>query len=481
MDPVDRRSFLKKSGLTGGAVVAGSFIQTLTTASSVLAAPRTRAAGRSALSTSVDSPYGPLAPVADQNGDAILALPPGFAYVTFSKTGATMTDGTTVPRNHDGMGAFVGPGGTWRLIRNHEVRNAPGDNRRAVLGPQGTKYDPLGGGGTVTLDYDFQQRRLVRDFVSLSGTIVNCAGGLFLRQMGWITCEETVAGPAQGWGRKHGYCFLVPVSADGPVPAVPLPAMGRFAHEAVAQDMSTGLIYETEDSGNDSGFYRFRPAHRADLTAGGTLEMLAIGGRPNYSTLTGQTIGAPLPVRWVRIANADPNLEGGEPDVAAQGLASGGALFNRLEGIWWDAQTRTFFFASTSGGNAGCGQIWQYNPARETLTLFFESPGGTVLDSPDNLLVTPRGGILLCEDDATGQDNDTHPLAPGIVDVNRIIGLTPDARSFEFAVNRLNDSEFAGACFSPDARTLFVNIFGDGDAGSGMTCAIAGPWSRGPL
>ena len=77
--------------------------------------------------------------------------------------------------------------------------------------------------------------------------------------------------------------------------------------------------------------------------------------------------------------------------------------------------------------------------------------------------------------------DDTHPLAPGIVDVNRIIGLTPDARSFEFAVNRLNDSEFAGACFSPDARTLFVNIFGDGDAGSGMTCAITGPWSTGPL
>ena len=65
--------------------------------------------------------------------------------------------------------------------------------------------------------------------------------------------------------------------------------------------------------------------------------------------------------------------------------------------------------------------------------------------------------------------------------MNRIIGLTPDARSFEFAVNRLNDSEFAGACFSPDARTLFVNIFGDGEAGSGMSCAITGPWSRGPL
>ena len=37
--------------------------------------------------------------------------------------------------------------------------------------------------------------------------------------------------------------------------------------------------------------------------------------------------------------------------------------------------------------------------------------------------------------------------------------------------------EFAGACVSHDGSTLFVNLFGDGDApGSGMTCAITGPW-----
>lgn len=52
---------------------------------------------------------------------------------------------------------------------------------------------------------------------------------------------------------------------------------------------------------------------------------------------------------------------------------------------------------------------------------------------------------------------------------------------FEFAVNILNDSEFAGCCFSPDGEILFVNLFGDGSLGSGMTCAIWGPWERGPL
>lgn len=480
MVQIDRRGFLLRGGAAAGGAVAATYMDTLTRAAQALAAPAPPGAVRAA-TTLIPSPYGPLAPVADQRGVEVLALPPGFTYVTFSRTGEAMTDGTPVPRNHDGMGAFAGPGGTIRLVRNHENRNAPGDPNLAVRGPEGTKYDPRGGGGTVTIDYDFQRRELVRDFVSLNGTIVNCAGGLYLRQLGWITCEETVAGPRQGWARPHGYCFLVPTSADGPVPALPLPAMGRFAHEAVAQDLRTGFIYETEDSGNDSGFYRFRPANRADLTAGGSLDMLAVDGRPNHVTLTGQTVGRELPVRWVRIPDPDPDLEAGRPEVAAQGLAGGGALFNRLEGIWYDLSTGDVFFCSTSGGNAGMGQVWRYRPSRETLTLFFESPGGSVLDSPDNLYVTPRGAILLCEDDASGQDDDTHPLAPGITDVNRLVGLTRDARPFEFAVNRLNDSELAGACFGPDARTLFVNIFGDDTPGSGMTCAITGPWHLGPL
>jgi hypothetical protein len=41
--------------------------------------------------------------------------------------------------------------------------------------------------------------------------------------------------------------------------------------------------------------------------------------------------------------------------------------------------------------------------------------------------------------------------------------------------------QLAGACFSLDGQTLFVNIFGDGSRGSGMICAISGPWERGPL
>jgi secreted PhoX family phosphatase len=479
MAMLDRRSFITHGAAAAGAAAAGTTLfQTLNNAAG--ASPPARGHG-GPKGRKGDGGYGQLARVADQNGDEILALPEGFEYVTFSKIGETMSDGTPVPVAHDGMAAFKGHGNTTLLIRNHEVRTGPGTVEGSAQASADRKYDPLGVGGNVTLLFDTRRGRLERHFVSFAGSIVNCAGGIAYRDVGWITAEETVAGPNQGWGQKHGYNFLVRTSARGPEKSPPLSAMGRFAHEACATDPRTGIVYQTEDDGNDSGFYRFRPRDPRDLTRGGRLEMLAVKGEPARQMITGQEIGRALRVGWVRIDDPDPDLEGGATSVALQGIAKGGALFNRLEGIWYDARSRGFYFNSTSGGDAACGQVWHYDPHRDRLTLFFESPGGSVLDSPDNLLVTPRGGILLCEDDATGTDDDTHPLAPGIVDVNRLIGINRNGEAFEFAVNVLNDSEFAGATVSHDGRVLFVNLFGDGSPGSGMTCAITGPWHRGAL
>ena len=44
--------------------------------------------------------------------------------------------------------------------------------------------------------------------------------------------------------------------------------------------------------------------------------------------------------------------------------------------------------------------------------------------------------------------------------MNRLIGITQGGDAFEFAVNVLNGSELAGACFSPSGKTLFFNLFG---------------------
>jgi hypothetical protein len=242
---------------------------------------------------------------------------------------------------------------------------------------------------------------------------------------------------------------------------------------------------QTEDAGNTSGFYRAIPKDPANLYKGGKLEMLAIKGRPQANLITGQSVGVRLPVEWVTIDNPDPNLEGGAPSCFNQGLTKDGAAFNRLEGVFTGLDGRSIYFVSTSGGEARYGQLWHYIPAdklngEDQLVLVFESPAGSVLDSPDNICITPRGRIIFCEDDASN-DGDGHPLAPGITDLNRLIGMGGLGEPFEFAINLLNDSEPAGACFSPDGSVMFVNIFGDGSAGSGITCAIWGPWERGPL
>jgi secreted PhoX family phosphatase len=477
---VSRRSFLKRSTLVAGGFVTATTLQTLAAHTAYAKECKPDARGRSKGPTGKG--YGALKPVTDQNGDLILALPDGFHYTTFSKTGDAMSDGFATPAIHDGMSAFKGPDGTIRLIRNHEIRNAAGNFAFGVVGSAATRYDALASGGCTTIDYDPKHKRIVRDFISINGTLVNCSGGRAYNDVGWITSEETTSGPNNGYSKKHGYNFLVRADINAPEPAVALTAMGRFEHEAAVADLESGIVYQTEDSGGKSGFYRFLPNDPGNLVAGGVLQMARIRGLNGYDTRTNQTVGTELRVEWVTIDNPDPDPITSSTSCFAQGLDKGGARWNRLEGIS-RGEDGTMYFVSTSGGNAARGQLWQFIPSITgggTLVLVFESPNSSVLDSPDNLCVTPGGGILFCEDDAS-VDSDTHPLAPGITDINRLVGMGRSGEPFEFAVNIFSDSEFAGACFSPDGEILFVNIQGGNSIGSGMTCAITGPWRRGAL
>jgi secreted PhoX family phosphatase len=503
MTTMDRRAFLGRGlAATGGALLSSMALDRL-----CARAEGATLSGSAPVAAPGDG-YGPLAPVADQRGLEILALPAGFSYVTFGHIGAPMSDGHPTPLALDGMAAFPAANGRVRLVRNHEDRNLPGAG--SVAGTAELRWDPQAGGGTTTLDYDPATRTLVRDFVSLTGSLTNCAGGIGFGGRHWITAEEVVAGPAHTnaalkFPQRHGYCFAVPVDAESTQRIEPIPAMGRFLHEAVAVDQRTGIVYLTEDPGSNvtgAGFYRYLPNDRERLSAGGTLQMLGVRRAPQVDLRKGQTVGDALAVTWFDIDDPDPEYEvDNDPrSVFNQGFNKGGALFNRLEGCWYDEGS--VFFVSTSGGDAesgdvnpdgyheGFGQVWEYRPSARNdglLRLWFESPSGSVLDSPDNLTVTPRGGLVLCEDDAGVALVDTHPAAPGVANVNRLIGLTPDGDAFELAVNRLNDAEFAGVCFSPDGRTMFFNIYGDSrgtteqHAGTGMTCAVTGPWEAGPL
>lgn len=460
----NRREFLRKSAtLTGAAVMAPSLYGLIACAANnadgITRMRRPEHAARGA------GGYGLL-----RAAGAELELPAGFSYSVLSYNGKPMSDGNPTPGAFDGMAAFALPNGNVRLIRNHENRDPAAAAR--VKGDVSRAYDSRAGGGTTSLEVRLGtdgSATLVRDFVSLGGTIVNCAGGP-TPWGSWLTCEESTAGPASGWAQEHGYIFEVPSSTETQIQPVALKTMGRFIHEAVAVDPGTGVVYETEDR-QTAGFYRFVPNRRGQLSADGALQMLAIDGRPNYDTATGQQMGETLSAHWVDIDDPDPAAA--STDSAAvynQGFAKGGARFSRLEGCWWG--DRGVFFHATNGGNAGVGQVWFYRPdgrQRGSLTLVFESPSPEMLEYPDNITVSPRGGIVLCEDGAGEQF---------------IRGLTREGRIFDFARNALNGTEFAGACFSPSGSTLFLNIMGStSDAGpeKGVTVAIHGPWKDGAL
>lgn len=421
------------------------------------------------------TPYGPLLPNAPvDGGPKLLALPPGFRYRVLSEAGRPMSDGVPTPKCPDGMAAFDA-GGYIRLIRNHELKNVG----PALAGPLDS-YDPRATGGVTTLLVDPVTRTLVRDFVSLSGTIWNCNGGVTPWNT-WISGEESTAGKAQGFEREHGYCFEVHAGSDRASPPEPLVAMGRFVHEAVVTDPATSITYMTEDEGA-GGFYRFLPNVPGQFQKGGTLQILAIVGVPFYDTARGQTPGTRLAAGWITIEEPNPVIRSStDQGVYEQGRLAGAAKFRRLEGAAF--QGGSIYFASNTGGDARLGQIWRYTPDRGAplarrrsagrkatppregeLTLIYESADAAKLQTPDSICVSKRGALLLCEDSGSGGQY--------------LRCLTPSGEIFEFARNITpgnEHSELAGVTFSPDGETMFLNIY------VGYTIAIWGPWHLGAI
>ena len=53
---------------------------------------------------------------------------------------------------------------------------------------------------------------------------------------------------------------------------------------------------------------------------------------------------------------------------------------------------------------------------------------------------------------------------------NRLRGVTSDGALYDFALLH-QQTELAGACFSPDGATMFVNVYNPT-----KTLAIRGPW-----
>jgi secreted PhoX family phosphatase len=393
----------------------------------------------------------------DLRGVPLIELPRGFRYSVVSWTGATMSDGTIVPGDHDGMAAFRGPRGTTVLVRNHELSNAElkFGNPLGVDVPAALKYDRYANGGTTTLVLD-PRGQLLRDFASLGGTNNNCAGGL-TPWGSWLTCEENVSTPdtSPQYEQRHGYVFEVPAFANAAVAAQPIIAMGRFNHEATCTDPATGIVYQSEDRG-DSCLYRYLPDRPGPQAPGGTRQALKFAGIDTpVNTAKGflGLLNQPQPVEWVTIDEVDP----AEDTLRYEAQSKGAALFSRGEGIWFG--NGLVYLVCSNGGELGAGQVFAYDPVAETVTLVVESIDRNLLDAPDNITLGPDGRLYLCED-GSGGDN--------------IVGVDKSGEMFIAVRNIFNTGEFCGACFSPNGLFMVVNI-----QSPGLTLVIDGPWRRG--
>ncbi|MET7379758.1 alkaline phosphatase PhoX [Streptomyces sp. NPDC005526] len=473
-----RRDFARNSALTGAGVALAGSVGALATAPNALASAETGGAGEETAAAHGGVGYGPLLP--DPKG--ILALPAGFSYRIITRTGETkLESGESTPSNHDGTAAFEGPRGATLLVNNHELKGPRANWKYPVPLTEGLVYDPAASGGCTVVEV---RRDQVAEWVGIAGTSTNCAGGSTPWGT-WLTCEETEDKAGQnGMTKDHGYVFEVdPEDRRANRDPRPVKALGRYAHEAVVVDPKRGHLYLTEDASGPNGLlYRWTPPEgfrhgrgklRTLADDAGRLQAFKCfdsGGKfvddLSRATKTGTVYG----VDWVDVPDRDART------VPTRKQFTDGEITRarKLEGMWWGDGGAYIVssFARAESPVQHDGQVWFYDPKRRTLTLkvlFGVNPdpaGDGAFDGPDNITVSPYGGLVIAED---GEG------------VQHLFGATDGGRTYPIARNDLNIgteqepeySEFTGVTFSPDGSTLFANI-----QEPGIMVAITGPWKR---
>ncbi|MEV0635614.1 alkaline phosphatase PhoX [Streptomyces sp. NPDC050619] len=478
-----RRAFARKSAITGAGVALAGSVGALATAPNALASKETstgtEGTGEESAAAYGSVGYGPL--LTDPKG--ILALPAGFSYRVITYSGKTkLESGEITPSNHDGTAAFAGPRGTTLLVNNHELKGPRANWTYPVPLTEGLVYDPAASGGCTVVEV--RPDGQVAEWVGIAGTSTNCAGGSTPWGT-WLTCEENSdrAG-TNGMTKDHGYVFEVdPRDRRANKNPKPLKFFGRYDHEAVVIDPRRGHAYLTEDASKPNGlFFRWTPPKGFEY-GHGKLRTLAddagvlqapkcydSGGKfvddLSRATKTGTVYG----VDWVDVPDRDAQT------VPVRKQFADGEITRarKLEGMWW-GDGGAYIVSSYAREESPVqhdGQVWFYDPTRRTLTLkvlLGVNPDPSVdgaFDGPDNITVSPYGGLILAED---GEG------------ISHLFGATDSGRTYPIARNDLNVgteeepeySEFAGVTFSPDGTTLFANI-----QTPGILVAITGPWKR---
>lgn len=387
---LSRRGFIRL-GASGGVALGFGLLGGATVV------PAARAAGV--------ADFGPLGPP-DENG---LRLPPGFRSRIVAETGKPV--GGTDHRWHaapDGGATFATEDGGWIYVSNSESGGGSGGAGAIRFAPDGTIRDA---------------------YPILSGTSRNCGGGPTPWGT-WLSCEEQPAGRV----------WECDPTTKGPHGIV-RPALGAFAHEAVAVDPIERCLYLTEDA-PDGVLYRFTPTRYPDLSTG-LLEAAEILDPGSDGPIAP---GQARSLRWHPVADPSGAASATRHQVPKATHFLGG------EGIWY-ADRRVVF--STKGDN----RIWQIDLTSDRIEILYDlasTPSGP-LSGVDNVFVAPTGDVYVAED---GGNMEIVAILPS-GEARPIIQITGQP-----------GSEVTGPALSPDGARLYFSS----QDNPGITYEVTGPF-----
>ena len=297
----------------------------------------------------------------------------------------------------------------------------------------------------------------------------------------WLSCEETtqrageqvtssVDGATYTLQKDHGYVFEVfPAEVSRQVPR-PITAWGRAVWEGAEIGPDRASAYLTEDT-KGGLFFRWTAPAGVTLHAGiadqlgpqdGVLQaaQLVRDGEAlgHCGQLTEADLGKAYPVRWI---DGGEDRQAQESELRTQ--FPGATQHRKIEGVWTAADGQGLFFtlSRTSEGEfpgvvADQGMVVYYSFAEQTMTRVEHWAVGDYVDSPDNITVSPWGGVVIAEDGS---------------DPNHLVAFTERTGSVALAKDLAERGEWAGPCFGTGG-TLFANVQSD------CTYLITGPLAR---